>query len=281
MSVRYGSLFSAALFLGLLSAGGVSADGRRIVSLDGVWQIADSREADAIPLTYDRSAPVPGLANLASPAFKDVDQFISRENLSRRISAKRAPEGWLEKYWVGKVDQDRNYFWYRTTFRAPEKRAVARLTINKAQFGMAVWVNGQKIGDYAGCFTAGIFQIDKALSWNAENTLVVRIGAHPAVLPDTYPTGSDFEKNVWTPGIYDSVSVSFCDNPAIESVQVAPRIATGEAVVQTRVRNRSDAPVSVALSQAVRAWRGGQVFQHPVNQVGALLKGTPNRRVVD
>jgi len=236
---------------------GICAVERRTLSLDGVWQIADSREPDAIPTSFDRMVSVPGLANLAIPAFKDVDQFISRENLSRRISAKRAPEDWLEKYWVGKVDQDRNYFWYRTTFRTPEKRAVARLKINKAQFGMAVWLNGQKIGDYAGCFTAGIFQIDKALSWNAENTLVVRIGAHPAVLPDTYPTGSDFEKNVWTPGIYDSVSVSFCDNPAIESVQVAPRITSGEAVVQTRVRNRSDAPVSVSLSQTVRAWRGG------------------------
>lgn len=255
---RYGSLFSAALFLGLLSTGEVSADVRRTVSLDGLWQIADSREPDVLPLAYVRHVPVPGLANLARPAFKDVDQFVSRENLSRRISAKRVPEDWLQKYWVGKVEQDRNYFWYRTTFRAPEKRAVARLTINKAQFGMAVWVNGQKIGDYAGCFTAGIFQIGKSLSWNAENTLVVRIGAHPAVLPDTYPTGSDFEKNIWTPGIYDSVSVSFCDNPDIESVQVAPRIASGEAVVQTRVWNRSDAPVSASLNQTVRTWKGGR-----------------------
>ena len=26
---------------------------------------------------------------------------------------------WLTNYWKGKVDQDRNYFWYRKTFRAP------------------------------------------------------------------------------------------------------------------------------------------------------------------
>ena len=40
-------------------------------------------------------------------------------------------------------------------------------------------------------------------------------GAHPAVLPDNYPAGSDFEKIKWTPGIYDSVSVFFCANPVI------------------------------------------------------------------
>jgi hypothetical protein len=48
----------------------------------------------------------------------------------------------------------------------------------------------------------------------------------PGCCPTTYPTGTDFEKLKWTPGIYDSVSlIHYCDNPVIESVQVAPRIA--------------------------------------------------------
>ena len=55
--------------------------------------------------------------------------------------------------------------------------------------------------------------------------------------------GSDFEKIKWTPGIYDSVSLIFCDNPLIETVQVAPRIAAGEIVVQTRSKNRGAAAV--------------------------------------
>ena len=124
-----------------------------------------------------------------------------------RIRSKQSPEEWRTKYWNGKVDQDRNYFWYRKTFHAPPTRQVAILKINKAQFGTAVWLNGQKLGEYAGCFTASYFALDKAIRWDAENTLVIRIGAHPAVLPDTYPTGSDFEKIKWTPGIYDSVSL--------------------------------------------------------------------------
>lgn len=230
---------------------------RVTLSLDGQWQIADSKAADAIPESFDRTVPVPGLANLARPEFKDMDAFYSREHLANRIRSKLAPAEWLKTYWTGKVDQDRNYFWYRTTFEAPSKRAVALLRINKAQFGTAVWLNGQPLGEYAGCFTASLFHLEKAIAWNAPNTLIVRIGAHPAVLPDTYPTGSDFEKIKWTPGIYDSVSVVFCDNPLIESVQAAPRLASSEVLVQTKLKNCGPSPVEVPLRHTVSGWKSG------------------------
>ena len=231
---------------------------RTSVSLDGQWRIADSQSATEMPTAFPATVPVPGLANLAQPGFKDVDQFISRENLANRIRSKLVPAEWLTNYWTGKVDQDRNYFWYQRTFRAPARKAVALLKVNKAQFGTAVWLNGRKLGEYAGCFTASLFPLNEALQWNAENTLVIRIGAHPAVLPDTYPTGSDFEKLIWTPGIYDSVSLIFCDNPAIETVQVAPRIASSEVVVQTRVKNHGSAPASASLVHTVKTWKGGK-----------------------
>ena len=231
---------------------------REVVSLDGKWQIADGKAPEEIPAMFAHTVQVPGLCNLAEPAFKDVDAFISRENMARRITYKLAPDDWLQKYWAGKVDQDRNYFWYRKTFRAPNERAVALLKINKAQFGTAVWVNGQKIGEYAGCFTASILPVEKAIRWDGENTLLIRIGAHPAVLPDNYPSGSDFEKNQWTPGIYDSVTLAFCDNPSIQSVQVAPRIATCEAVLQTRVKNHSSVSVTASLTHTVKTWKRGK-----------------------
>ncbi len=246
---------------------------RQIVSLDGRWQIADGKSATEIPVTFTHTVPVPGLVNLARPAFKDVDRFISRENLANRIRSKLAPEDWLQKYWVGKVEQDRDYFWYRRTFRAPKERAVALLKINKAQFGTAVWLNGQKLGEYAGCFTASYFPLEKAIRWNAENTLVIRIGAHPAVLPDTFPTGSDFEKIKWTPGIYDSVSLIFCDNPLIETIQVAPRIATSEILVQTTLKNHGDTPVTASLGHTVSPWKGGRKVAVSQPETVALRPG--------
>ncbi len=231
---------------------------RDTVSLDGTWEIAESMGATEMPTQFTHRGPVPGLTNLAVPVFEKVDAFLSREQLANRVRAKLSPADWLEKYWVGKVDQERNYFWYRKTFRAPVAREVALLKINKAQFGTAVWLNGQKLGEYAGCFTASYFHLEETLHWDVENELVIRIGAHPAVLPDTYPTGSDFEKIKWTPGIYDSVSVIYCDNPLIETIQVAPHIDRGEITVQTRITNRGSQAVTTSLGHRVKSWKAGK-----------------------
>ncbi|MBI4658821.1 MAG: hypothetical protein HY735_08260 [Verrucomicrobia bacterium] len=246
---------------------------RTTLSLDGTWRIADSISATDMPAAFPATVSVPGLANLAKPGFKDIDKFISRENLANRIRAKLSPEEWLTNYWKGKLDQDRNYFWYQTTFRSPEPHAVALLKIAKAQFGTAVWLNHLKIGEYAGCFTASYFKLNGAIRWNAENTLLIRIGAHPAVLPDNYPTGSDFEKIKWTPGIYDSVSVIFCDNPGIETIQVAPRVASGEIVVQTKVKNHGATPATASLAHRVKTWKGGKQLAAGAPEIVALQPG--------
>ena len=246
---------------------------RLTVPLDGQWRIADSQAGDAVPAVFTHSAPVPGLANLATPPFPQVDAFYSREHLANRIRAKLAPPEWLTNYWNGKVEQDRNYFWYQKTFRAPRPRAIALLKINKAQFGTAVWLNGQKLGEYAGCFSASYFHLEKAIQWNARNTLVIRIGAHPAVLPDTYPTGSDFEKIKWTPGIYDRVSLIFCENPLIDTVQVAPRIAAGEVIVQTKLKNCGLTPTSTALAHVVKTWKGDRPVAAGAPETVVLLPG--------
>ena len=228
---------------------------RTTVSLDGTWQVEESVSGTDMPKQFTHKAPVPGMANLARPAFKDVDLFDSRELISNRIRSKKLPES-ARVNTAGTPRQDRNYFWYRRDFDAPAQRAVAMLKINKAQFGTAVWLNGQKLGEYPGCFTASYFRLDEAIKWQGNNTLVVRVGAHPGVLPDTFMTGTDFEKLKWTSGIYDSVSVYFCDNPVIETIQVAPRVASSEIVVQTQLKNYGTAPCVFNLQQRVWPWKG-------------------------
>lgn len=210
--------------------------GREVISLNGVWEIQDSVAEEPMPAEFKHRVPVPGLANLSKPPFKDVDLFDSMELIANRIRQGKLPES-ARVHTAGIPRQERNYFWYRKVFKAPEKRAVAILKVNKAQFGTAVWLNDERIGEHPGCFTAGYFDLTKAIRWNGENVLVIRVGAHPAVLPDTYPAGTDFEKLKWTPGIYDDVSVYFADNPVIEYVQVAPRIATSDIVIETRLKN--------------------------------------------
>jgi beta-galactosidase len=226
---------------------------RATLSLDGQWRIEESVAPEPPPRTFARTVAVPGLANQAVPPFAGIDQFESRELIQAQIRYGALPA--REVPAVGETRQKRNYLWYATTFEAPERRGAATLRVGKAQFGTAVWLNGRKIGEHAGCFTAGYFDLTPAIRWRTENRLIVRVGAHPAALPASLPTGTDFEKRRWTPGIYDSVSVAFADGPLIESVQVAPRLAGAEIVVATTLRNPEASPAVFRLSHRVRTWK--------------------------
>lgn len=232
--------------------------GRQTISLNGEWHAADSVAPDEIPAHFEHTVPVPGLAHLAKPAFPNVDEYQSRENIWNLVRFGELPEStWtsLNKDSPGISLQKRNYFWYYRTFRAPEKKEVAILKINKAQFGTAVWLNGRKMGDHLGCFTAGFFNLSDTIRWEAENELIVRVGAHPGVLPIGVPTGTDFEKRKWTPGIYDDVSLLVSDNPVIKTLQVAPVIANSEILVQVVCINHGKQPVDFRLAHRVTTWK--------------------------
>jgi beta-galactosidase len=253
-----GRLGTAALAVGLLGATGLAGAERVTLPLDGTWEIADGVAPEAIPTEFGHTVEVPGLVHNAQPTFPDVDGFESVELVSNRIRQGILPES-ARVAAPGVSRQRRDYFWYRRTFTVPASRAVATLRVNKAQFGTAVWLNGRKVGEYPGCFSAGVFDVTAAMRWDGENVLLVRVGAHPGVLPPTYPAGTDFEKRRWTPGIYDRVTLELADDPVIEWVQVAPRIATSEILVQTRVRNHGRDAVSFDLGQRVTSWRSGDL----------------------
>ncbi len=252
----------------------VSAVAQRVtVSLDGTWSVADSMDANAMPTSFSHSAPVPGLTHSAIPAFPKVDQYQTHE-WGWTVTARDhvlPPETKVEG--LGRNLQPRNYFWYERTFRVPERKERARLVINKAQFGTAVWLNGKMIGEHMGMWTAGHFDLTPAMNWTGENTLVVRIGAHPGAVPDWVPVGTDGEKEFWTPGIYDDVELLLSNDPEIENVQVAPHIQSSEILVQTELKNTSSAPASITLTQRVKTWKGGQEVGKPVSEQVSLAAG--------
>jgi len=233
---------------------------RVTLPLNGLWEIADSVSPDVQPSAYTHHVPVPGLAHSATPAFKDVDEFQSRELLSNLMEQGRYSKSDYEKLGnaSGISHQQRNYFWYYRTFHAPASHSVALLKISKAQFGIAVYLNGQKLGEHLPCFTAAYFDASKAIRWSGENELTIRVGAHPGVLPGNVSSGTDFEKNRWTPGIYDEVSLMAFDGAGITNVQAAPRIASSEVLVQTELRNFSAEPESTVLQQNVSEWKTGR-----------------------
>ncbi len=260
-------VFKSIIILSVAAALPLSLRGaeRTTISLNGTWDIEDSRKAEAIPAAWNHKAPVPGLAHSAQPAFPQVDQFDSRMLIQNRVGSGKLPKSAIV-YNAGVSRQDRNWFWYHRTFEISATSSVAILRINKAQFGAAVWLNGVKIGDHLPCFTAAVFDVGKAIR-RGENELIVRVGAHPGVLPPTVSGGTDYEKIRWTPGIYDNVSLALSENPAIESVQVAPRIADSSIVVQTSLRNFGKNPVSFNLTHRVHPWKGS----------GAVATSAPQR----
>lgn len=235
-----------------LAVGAQSAH-RTTLSLDGNWDVEDSVGGTQIPATYHHTAPVPGLAHSANPMFPDVDQYQSRQLLSNLVRQGLYSQADYDK--LGNVrgisHQQRNYFWYRKVFEAPAQAAVALLKVNKAQFGTVVYLNGVRIGEHDSCFTAAYFDVTHAIRWGTRNELVIRIGAHPGVLPANVSHGTDFEKNRWTPGIYDDVSLMAMNNPVIATIQVAPQLASSSALIQTQLHNYSDRAIRTNVVQQV------------------------------
>lgn len=225
-----------------------TAELRQTISLDGKWSIAEG-SLKKMPEQFDRTVPVPGLADMATPPFEQVGP-VTKQGTPRP------------------GDPRREVFWYQRTFTLPQELpSVVRLKIGKATFGTAVYVNGKEIGTHWPCFTPGLFDIRSAAR-PGENTLVVRIGASPAVLPEEYMSGFDVEKVRAIPGIFDSVELVLANAPFVENVQVAPQIDKRQARVQIELKSgaaASSQPIVVEVQEAKSGKTAGRVELTDVN----------------
>ncbi|NOX56188.1 MAG: hypothetical protein GXP27_17445, partial [Planctomycetes bacterium] len=242
------------LVLVLVGAAGVSQaaeTGRRVILLDGTWQIAQGTK-DRIPEAFHRTVPVPGLVDLAQPPFRLV--------------------GFEEG------NKIREAFWYRRTFQidgpVPD---VAVLKINKAKYGTRVYLNGQLVGDHLPCFTPAVLDVRKYLLGNGRpNELIIRVGAYRTSVPRTIPDGWDFEKYRYIPGIYDSVQLILSGTPHVVRVQTVPDIEHGQVRVVAEIANAGaakDVKVRFRVYEAV----GGRLMgdaESSVVRIGAGVAKT-------
>ncbi|MBI5395463.1 MAG: hypothetical protein HZA91_09235, partial [Verrucomicrobia bacterium] len=183
--------------IALTTATAFAADARTVVSLDGEWQIAEGA-MDSPPESFAHRVPVPGLVDMAKPAFAEV----------------------------GKKSGKRQAFWYRHEFALKQPvPEVALLKVHKAQFGTKAWLNGKVIGEHLPCFTPAWLDVKAALKKDGQpNELIIRVGADRDSMPQDMPTGWDFEKYLFIPGIYDSVELILTGAPYIVNVQTVPDI---------------------------------------------------------
>lgn len=218
------------------AAGGADEPERRVLSLDGTWQIAEGT-MDHVPAAFDRSVPVPGLVSLATPQFADPPGPPVQNG---RLIAQKDPK--------------RDAFWYRRTFTLGQPLpAVARLKVAKAMYGTRVILNGVDLGFHAPCFTPGYFDAASALR-PGENVLLIRVGADRDAVTAAVPSGFDFEKRRYIPGIFDSVQLILSGTPHILQVQAAPDIARQSVRVQALLFNAGETcrrPIRFVVRESV------------------------------
>ena len=77
-----------ALTVGSVPAGAGEINPRKIIDLNGTWQVAEGT-MDSIPKQFEHKVPVPGLVDMAKPAFAEV----------------------------GKKSDKRQAFWYQNAWR--------------------------------------------------------------------------------------------------------------------------------------------------------------------
>src|SRR5262249_12107054 len=137
---------------------------RRVVALDGPWQVAEGG-LDLAPAAFDHTIVVPGLIDMARPPFPEV---------GRRSPRRRA-------------------FWYRRAFRLDGLPTDgAGLRVNKAGYGTGVWLTGRDVGEPLPCFTPGYFDVKPFVkAGGAENELIIRVGADRELIPADVPSGWD------------------------------------------------------------------------------------------
>ena len=217
----------------MMAAASIAWGQRRVLSLDGMWDVEQGRLDEGAATRFSRQTPVPGTLAQAQPPFEQIGLSSSR----------------------------REVFWLRRTFQitgpVPE---VALLKIHKAKYGTKVWLNGVLLGEHLPCFTPGYFDAHHALRGHGQpNELLVRLGAWRDSVPGNVVTGWDYEKSRYLPGIYDQVELILTGSPHVERIQAAPQLADNTLRIQTVVRNREPTVQAVRLRYRVRERASGKL----------------------
>jgi len=150
--------------------------------------------------------------------------------------------------------------WYRRTFRTPPALAgrSARLVFEGVFYHARVWLNDRLLGDHEGGYTEFEFDVTGLLTPGGDNQLAVRVDNSwsdetiPASRPG--PRAADQVYPWWNyGGIVRPVRLEISAPVFISRQRViaVPEPSGGGAQInsQVRIRNVSDAPVEVAVTQ--------------------------------
>lgn len=110
--MRLAPCFTLVIFCGFALNGMDDSSLRRVLPLDGRWQIAEGG-SDQMPLKFDREVPVPGLADMAEPPFAEPGPKVAnRSQITQkdpsRLRAGRADDRYSARFFsvVRRTDRD-------------------------------------------------------------------------------------------------------------------------------------------------------------------------------
>jgi beta-galactosidase len=239
--------------VGLLNSNTPST--RKTISLNSTWQIAEG-DFDKIPLTFPSTVPVPGFANMATPAFDDVGkvkrQFIGLGSL------KPSQLMTIPKF----EDKKREAFWYKKEFTiSGDVPTFVQLKVHRAKYGSAVWLNGVKLGENGKNYQPGYFDATDVVKGKGEkNELIIRVGTSSTFSHNNSNIiGDVYEKRHKLPGIYDNVELVLFGTIQVEKVQVVPNIENETAKVIAWVNNRSGTATTTSLKFIIKKYQSDTI----------------------
>jgi hypothetical protein len=273
----------------------VIAKGWRLAEADGLWPAPGALFDPGMDASSWLPATVPGtvLTTLVDQGVYP-DPYYGLNNMA-------IPEGLCRKEWL-----------YRTAFDAPSGASgrKAWLLLNGANYRASVWLNGARLGETAGAFARGRFEVTGTLK-PAGNVLVVRIfpppnpgipheesartgqGPNGGQLCLDGPTFISSEGWDWVPGIRDrniglwqDVRLRVTGDVSLADPQVLtdlPLPATDRADVTLRValRNLAGEPRRVTLKARVSPWAAGARGGDAVEVVQPVELAAGESRVVE
>jgi hypothetical protein len=254
------------------SSAGLTASGNNEWTLAGGWKLRPAptviEPGDAIsqlhfPTQDWWSATVPGTVLTTM-----IDQGVYPD-----------PDYGLNNLAIPETLNKQDY-WYRTEFNAPNQWKGRRLTLTfeGINYAAVVWLNGKPLGSIKGAFIRGIFDVTEAIKVGQNNVLAVRVSPppHPGIPNEQSikggpgenggamcldgPTFVDTEGWDWIPairdrdtGIWQAVTLRATSLVRLGDPQVVTKLPlpdTSHAIVEIRVplQNNSSSTVNGTLT---------------------------------
>ncbi|MEP0844727.1 MAG: hypothetical protein HRF43_18670, partial [Phycisphaerae bacterium] len=201
-----------------------------VLSLDGEWELAWCEKGAGPPASGWRKVQVPGTAHVQ---WLEPSQIYTRQ-----------------AEWVSYKE-----WWYRKTFRPPERFAGRRLRLqfDATDYYADTWLNGASLGRHEGYMDAYAYDVAEHVRPGRDNELLVRVWTpvhyywkhRPYTIKGSYGGVDQKPDDITALGITRSVRLAACSPAIIGDLAVDTRLTDAggaEVIVEVEADGRTEGP---------------------------------------